>query len=89
MASALPCSRWPGTATQSSVFVGLLNALISSVPEIRAQRQLDRMQMLGRDSVWVIRHGHDTEIQPEDVVRGDLVRVRPRTHRRSPQSACG
>ena len=62
-----------------SVSVGLLNAVISSVQEIRAKRQLDRLQMLGRDTVWVIRDGQDTELQPEHVVRGDLVRVRPGT----------
>ena len=33
--------------------------------------------MLGRDTVWVIRDGQDTETGPEQVVRGDLVRVRP------------
>lgn len=60
-----------------SVGIGLLNAVISAVQEIRAKRQLDRLQLLGRSAVLVVRDGHDSEISPEDVVRGDVVRVRP------------
>jgi cation-transporting ATPase E len=60
-----------------SVSIGLLNAVISAVQEIRAKRQLDRLQLLGRSVVVVVRDGRDTEVLPEDVVRGDVVRVRP------------
>jgi cation-transporting ATPase E len=60
-----------------SVSIGLLNAVISAVQEIRAKRQLDRLQLLGRSGVVVVRDGRDTEVLPEDVVRGDVVRVRP------------
>jgi cation-transporting ATPase E len=60
-----------------SVSIGLLNALISAVQEIRAKRQLDRLQLLGRSAVVVVRDGRDAEVLPEDVVRGDVVRVRP------------
>jgi cation-transporting ATPase E len=60
-----------------SVSIGLLNAVISAVQEIRAKRQLDHLQLLGRSGVVVVRDGRDTEVLPEDVVRGDVVRVRP------------
>src|SRR5919112_434973 len=60
-----------------SVSIGLLNAVISAVQEIRAKRQLDRLQLLARSLVVVIRDGRDTEVLPETVVRGDVVRVRP------------
>jgi cation-transporting ATPase E len=60
-----------------SVSIGLLNAMISAVQEIRAKRQLDRLQLLGRSTVLVVRDGHDTEILPGQVVSGDVVRVRP------------
>ena len=60
-----------------SVSIGLLNAVISAVQEIRAKRQLDRLQLLGRTAVVVVRDGRDTEVLPEEVVRGDVVRVRP------------
>ncbi|SDR71356.1 cation-transporting ATPase E [Friedmanniella luteola] len=60
-----------------SVAIGLLNAVISAVQEIRAKRQLDRLQLLGRTAVVVVRDGRDTEVLPESIVRGDVVRVRP------------
>jgi len=60
-----------------SVSIGLLNAVISAVQEIRAKRQLDQLQLLARSGVVVVRDGQDTEVFPEAVVRGDVVRVRP------------
>ena len=60
-----------------SVAIGLLNAVISAVQEIRAKRQLDHLQLLGQTTVVVLRDGHDTEVPPTDVVRGDVLRVRP------------
>ncbi len=60
-----------------SAAIGLLNAVISAAQEIRAKRQLDRLQALGRSAVTVVRDGRDVETDPGEVVRGDLVRVRP------------
>ncbi|WP_091410217.1 HAD-IC family P-type ATPase [Friedmanniella luteola] len=60
-----------------SVAIGLLNAVISAVQEIRAKRQLDHLQLLERSPVLVVRDGRDTEVLPEEVVRGDVVRIRP------------
>jgi len=60
-----------------SVGIGLLNAGISAVQEIRAKRKLDHLRLLDRDSVTVVRDGSDVEVAPEDVVRGDVVHVRP------------
>ena len=60
-----------------SVGTGLANALIRAVQEIRAKRQLDRLQLLSRGTVVVVRDGRDVEVPPEDVVHGDTVRVRP------------
>jgi cation-transporting ATPase E len=60
-----------------SVGLGVLNAAISAVQEIRAKRQLDRLQLLARGTVVVVRDGRDTDVVPEDVVRGDVVRLRP------------
>jgi cation-transporting ATPase E len=61
----------------TSVGLGLVNAAISAVQEIRAKRKLDRLQLLSRGVVAVVRDGRDVEVPPEQVVRGDLVRVRP------------
>ena len=61
----------------TSVGLGLVNAAISAVQEIRAKRKLDRLQLLNRSLVTVVRDGRDGEVTPEDLVRGDVVRVRP------------
>jgi cation-transporting P-type ATPase E len=60
-----------------SVGLGLINALISAVQEIRAKRKLDRLQLLDRAPVVVVRDGREREVASEAVVRGDLLRVRP------------
>ena len=60
-----------------SVGLGLVNAAISAVQEIRAKRKLDRLQLLSRSTVTVVRDGRDVEVLPEEVVRGDVLHVRP------------
>jgi cation-transporting ATPase E len=60
-----------------SVGLGLINAVISAAQEIRAKRKLDRLQLLDRTGVLVIRDGQEREIPPDQVVRGDVLRVRP------------
>jgi cation-transporting P-type ATPase E len=60
-----------------SVGLGVLNAAISAVQEIRAKRQLDRLQLLARGTVVVLRDGRETDVPPEAVVRGDVIRLRP------------
>ncbi len=59
-----------------SVGLGLINAVISAAQEIRAKRKLDRLQLLERHPVTVLRDGRETEIAPDAVVRGDVLRVR-------------
>jgi cation-transporting ATPase E len=61
----------------TSVGLGLVNALISAVQEIRAKRKLDRLQLLDRAPVLVVRDGREVELTPAAVVRGDVLRVRP------------
>lgn len=60
-----------------SVGLGLLNALISAAQEIRAKRKLDRLALPDRAQVRVVRSGRDVSCQPEHVVRGDVLHVRP------------
>jgi cation-transporting P-type ATPase E len=59
-----------------SVGLGLVNAMISAVQEIRAKRKLDRLQLLDRAPVHVVRDGRETAVPAEAVVRGDVLRVR-------------
>lgn len=60
-----------------SVGLGLINAVISAAQEIRAKRKLDRLQLLDRADVLVVRDGREVTVPPEQVVRGDVLRVRP------------
>lgn len=73
-AALLALGRWNDAFI--SVGLGLLNAAISAVQEIRAKRKLDRLQLLDRAEVHVVRDGHDVAVPPEAVVRGDVVHVR-------------
>jgi cation-transporting ATPase E len=74
-AALLVLGRYNDAVT--SVGLGLVNAAISAVQEIRAKRKLDRLQLLSRGVVTVVRDGCDVEVPPEQVVRGDVVHVRP------------
>ena len=59
-----------------SVGLGLINAVISSVQELRAKRKLDQLQLLDQTEITVVRDGRDVTVGPEQVVRGDVVHVR-------------
>ena len=59
-----------------SVGLGIINAALAAVQELRAKRQLDRLQLLAREPVTVVRDGVERRIGPGDVVVGDLVCVR-------------
>src|SRR3954452_14927475 len=60
-----------------SVGIGVLNAAISAVQEVRAKKQLDRLQLLARGTVGGVRDGRDTDVVAEAVVSDHVVRVRP------------
>ncbi|MPQ98155.1 HAD-IC family P-type ATPase [Modestobacter sp. I12A-02628] len=71
----LALGRWSDALI--SVGLGVITAGISAAQEIRAKRQLDRLQLLARGTVVVVRDGRETEVPPEAVVRGDVLAVRP------------
>ena len=77
-AALLALGRYSDAFT--SVGLGLVNAAISAVQEIRAKRKLDRLQLLARGTVTVVRDGADAEVAPEEVARGDLLRLSPGAH---------
>ena len=56
--------------------LGIINAALAAFQELRAKRQLDRLQLLAREPVTVVRAGDDRSVPPSEVVVGDLVRVR-------------
>ena len=53
--------------------VVLLNVVIGIVQEVRAKRQLARIALLNRSVTTVVRDGERTEIDPADVVAGDII----------------
>ena len=59
----------------TSVGLGLVNALISTVQEIRAKRQLDRIALVARPEITVVRDGRERTIDPAELVKGDVIRV--------------
>jgi cation-transporting ATPase E len=59
----------------TSVGIGLVNACISTVQEMRAKRQLDRISLLAKPHVIVLRAGQEREIDPTEVVQGDVLRL--------------
>jgi len=60
----------------TSVGLGLVNALISTVQEIRAKRQLDQIALVNNPTVTVVRERQEKSIDPAELVKGDVIRVR-------------
>ncbi len=53
------------------------NIVVSVVQEIRAKRALDRVALLTRPRAMAVRNGQETELPPEALVLGDVLRVGP------------
>lgn len=59
----------------TSVGLGLVNACISTLQEIRAKRQLDQISLLTRPRIIAVRDGQEKVIDPNEIVQEDLLRV--------------
>ena len=60
-----------------SVGVVLANTVISLYQEVRAKRTLDRIAILTRPHAVALRDGHEREVDPGELVVGDVIRARP------------
>lgn len=60
----------------SATGIIIVNILISTVQEMRAKRRLDRIELLTRPKVTVVRDGVEVEVDQNDVVKDDLVILR-------------
>jgi cation-transporting ATPase E len=58
-------------------FVILLNVVINVVQEIRAKKKLDKIALVTRPKASVIRDGKERNIDPSEIVVGDILLVRP------------
>lgn len=61
----------------TSVGLIFVNVIIGVVQEIRAKRQLDRIALLTRPRATVLRDGTEREIDPSELVVGDVIVVKP------------
>src|SRR3954471_9467370 len=57
--------------------VVLANVAISVFQEVRAKRKLDKIALLTRPTARVIRDGREQNVDPGEIVRGDLLVVGP------------
>jgi cation-transporting ATPase E len=57
--------------------VVLLNVAIGIFQELRAKQQLDRIALLTRPKITVLRDGQETAVDPGEVVVGDALVIRP------------
>lgn len=68
-----------GRVTDALVSVGviLVNVIVSVVQEVRAKRVLDRIALLTRPKATVVRDGVERDVDPSEIVLGDLLVVGP------------
>src|SRR5437764_5753630 len=60
-----------------SVGVVVLNVTVSVIQEVKAKRTLDQISLLTRPKTTVMREGQERSIDPDDIVVGDWLVVRP------------
>ena len=60
----------------SATGVIALNILISTIQEMRAKRRLDKIALLLRPSVIVVRNGEEVKIDPSEIVMDDVIHMR-------------
>jgi cation-transporting ATPase E len=67
--------RWLDAIVSTCVI--LTNVVVSVVQEVRAKQTLDRIALLTRPRVTLIRSGQEREAPPDEIVIGDVLRVGP------------
>ena len=60
----------------SATGIIIVNILISTIQEMRAKRKLDRISLLVRPKVTVVRDGEEMEIDQAEIVVDDLIVIR-------------
>jgi cation-transporting ATPase E len=67
--------RWEDAVVVVLMIVG--GSSINLYQEVRAKRQLDKIALLMRPDVTVIRDGQLQHVAPDEIVLGDLLRIEP------------
>ena len=62
---------------KDALFVGVVvtNTVVGITQELRARRELDQLKVLTEPAATVVRGGHTSEVQADDLVEDDLVEV--------------
>jgi cation-transporting ATPase E len=55
--------------------LAVINGIVGVVQEARAKRRLDQIALLNRSQATVVRDGVERAIDPESIVRGDVLRI--------------
>ncbi len=58
-----------------TVFAAFLNVIVGTLQEVRAKRKLDEIALLTRPQATVRREGQEREIDPSEIVAGDILIV--------------
>ena len=61
----------------TSVSLIMMNIVVGVIQELRAKRKLEQIALMTRPKTTVIREGEEREIDPSQLVRGDIVLARP------------
>jgi cation-transporting ATPase E len=56
--------------------LAVVNGLVGVFQETRAKRRLDQIALLNRSQATVVRDGLERPLNPDQIVRGDVVRIR-------------
>jgi cation-transporting ATPase E len=56
--------------------LAVINGLVGVFQEVRAKRRLDQIALLNRSQATVVRDGAERQLDPEQIVRGDVLRLR-------------
>ncbi len=67
-----------GDTRTAMMVVGLIvfNAIVGVVQEIRAKKKLDEIALLARRKAVVIREGQEQEVDPDEIVLGDILLIK-------------
>ena len=55
------------------ILIVLLNIVIGVTQEIKAKRMVEKLSILNRPQVLVLRDGEERTVEPEEIVRGDVM----------------
>src|SRR6185312_7907006 len=55
--------------------LAVVNGIVGVVQEARAKRRLDQIALLNRTQATVVRDGAERQMDPAQIVRGDVLRI--------------